>query len=38
MLSAQVRQMSPFLVIGQVFANAIDHHHEESAIIHVQPI
>jgi len=37
MLSAQVYQMRPFLVICQVFADAVDHHHYESAIIHIQP-
>ncbi len=30
--------MRPFFVIRQIFANAVDHHHDESAIIHVQPI
>jgi len=38
MLSAQVRQMRPFLIIRQVFANAVDHHHYESAIIHIEPV
>ncbi len=30
--------MRPFLVIRQVFANAVDHHHDESAIIHIEPV
>ena len=38
MLSAQVRQMCSFFVIRQVFANAVDHHHDESAIIHIEPV
>ncbi len=38
MLSAQVRQMRPFLIIRQVFANAVDHHDYESAIIHIEPV
>jgi len=38
MLSAQVRQMRSFLVIRQVFANAVDHHHNETAVIHIQPV
>jgi hypothetical protein len=38
MLSAQVRKMRPFFVIGQIFANAVDHHHYESAIVHIEPI
>ena len=38
MLSAQVRQMRPFFVIRQVFANAVDHHHNESAVIHIEPV
>jgi len=38
MLSAQVRQMRSFLVVRQVFANAVDHHHYESAIIHIEPV
>ena len=38
MLSAHVRQMRSFLVIREVFAKAIDHHHYESAVIYVQPV
>ena len=38
MLSAHVRQMRSFLVIREVFANAVDHHHYESAVIYVQPV
>ena len=38
MLSSQVRQMRSFLVIGQVRTDAVDHHHNERAIIHVQPV
>ena len=38
MLSAHVRQMRSFLVIREVFANAVDHHHYESAVINVQPV
>ena len=30
--------MRPFFVICQIFANAVDHNHNEKAIIHVQPI
>jgi hypothetical protein len=30
--------MRPFFVIRQVFADPIDHHHNESAIIHIQPV
>jgi hypothetical protein len=33
--SAQVFQMRPFFVIRQVFANAVDHHHNERAVIHI---
>jgi hypothetical protein len=38
MLSAQIRQMRSFFVICQTFADTIHHHHNEGAIIHVQPI
>src|SRR5271167_4254281 len=38
MLSAQVCQMRPFFVIRQVFANAVDDNHNESAVIHIQPV
>ena len=37
-LSVHVRQMRSFLVIREVFANAVDHHHYESAVIYVQPV
>ena len=30
--------MRSFLVIREVFANAVDHHHYESAVIYVQPV
>ncbi len=30
--------MRSFLVIRQVFANAVDHHDYESAIIHIEPV
>jgi len=30
--------MRPFFVIRQIFANAVDHHHYESAIIHIKPV
>jgi len=30
--------MRSFLVIRQVFAYAVDHHHNESAVIHIQPV
>ena len=38
MVSSQVHQVRPFLIIGKVCADAVDHHHNESAIIHIQPI
>ena len=38
MLSPQIGQMRPFLVIRHVFANTVDHHHNECAIIHTQPV
>jgi hypothetical protein len=38
MLAAQIGQMGSFFVVGQVCANTVDHHHDESAIIHVQPV
>ena len=38
MLSAYVRQMRPFLVIREVGSDAIHHHHNEGAIIHIQPV
>jgi hypothetical protein len=36
--SAQVFQMRPFFVIRQVFANAVDHHHNERTVIHIEPV
>jgi hypothetical protein len=30
--------MCPFLVIRQVRANALGHHHDESTIIHIKPV
>ena len=38
MLSAQIRQMRSFLVIRQPCSDAVGHHHNERAIIHIQPI
>jgi hypothetical protein len=37
-LTAQVDQMGSLLVVGQVCADAVDHHHDQRAIIHIQPI
>jgi hypothetical protein len=37
-LTTQVNQMSSLLVVGQVCTDAIDHHHDQSAIIHIEPI
>ncbi len=36
--SVQVCKMRSFLVIRQIFANAVDHHHYESAIIYIEPV
>jgi len=30
--------MRSFFIIREVFADAVDHHHNEGAIIHVQPV
>ena len=30
--------MRSFLIIRQVFANAVDHHQNECAVIHIQPV
>jgi hypothetical protein len=30
--------MRSFLVIREVFANAVDHHHYEGAVIYAQPV
>jgi hypothetical protein len=37
-LTTQVNQMGSLLVVRQVRADAIDHYHDESAIIHIEPI
>ena len=37
-LTTQVNQMGSLLVVRQVCTDAVDHHHEESAIIHIEPI
>jgi hypothetical protein len=37
-LALQVNQMRPFFVVGHMRTNSIRHHHNEAAIIHVQPI
>jgi hypothetical protein len=36
--SADVRQMSLFLLVRQVRANAVSHYHTERTIIHIQPV
>ena len=33
-----IGQMRSFLIICQVGANSVGHHHNESAVIHIQPI
>jgi hypothetical protein len=33
-----VNQVSAFLIVGQIGTNALGHHHDESAIMHVQPL
>jgi hypothetical protein len=38
MRSAQVCQMRPFFVIRQVSTNAVDHHHNERTVIHIEPV
>jgi hypothetical protein len=38
MLSAQIRQVRSFFVIRQVCSDPVGHHHNERAIIHIQPI
>jgi hypothetical protein len=30
--------MSSLLVVGKVCTDAVDHHHDESAIVHIEPI
>ena len=30
--------MRPFFVIREVRSDTIDHHHNESAIVHIQPV
>ncbi len=37
-LAMKVSQVSSLLLIGQVCTDAVDHYHEESAIIHIEPI
>jgi hypothetical protein len=37
-LTAQVKQMRPLLVVRQVCTDAVDHHHDQGAIIHIEPI
>src|SRR5438445_1109036 len=37
-LTTQVNQMGSLLVVRQVRTDAVDHHHDESAIIHIKPI
>jgi hypothetical protein len=37
-LTTQVNQMSSLLLVGQVCTDAVDHHHDESPIIHIEPI
>jgi hypothetical protein len=34
-LTTQVNQMGSLLVVRQVRTDAVDHHHDESAIIHI---
>ncbi len=36
MLATQVSQVSSLLLIGQVCTDAVDHYHDESAIIHIE--
>ena len=38
MLSTQVGEMRSFLLICQVRTNPIGHHHNESPVIHIQPV
>jgi hypothetical protein len=37
-ISSQIRQMGSFLVIRQICTDAVDHHHDERAIVHVHPV
>ena len=37
-LATQVNQMSSLLFVRQVRTDAVDHYHDESAIIHIEPI
>jgi len=37
-LATKVSQVSSLLLIGQVCTDAVDHYHDESAIIHIKPI
>jgi hypothetical protein len=38
MLSPEICQVCPFLVIGQVSANALGHHYDEGTIVHIKPV
>src|SRR5262249_40405057 len=37
-LTTQVNQMGSLLLVGQVCTDAVDHHHDQSAIIHIEPV
>jgi hypothetical protein len=37
-LTTQVSQVSPLLIIRQVRANTVDHHHNERTIVHIHPV
>jgi hypothetical protein len=37
-LATQIGQMRPFLVVCEIGADSIDHHHHEGTIIHIHPI
>ena len=37
-LTTQVNQMGSLLVVRQVRTDTVDHHQDESAIIHIEPI
>lgn len=36
--SPQVGQVPPLFVVREVCADAVDHHHHEGAVIHIQPV
>src|SRR5260370_5766871 len=38
MIPSQVQQVRSLLVIRQVRTDAVDHHHNERAIIHIHPV